>query len=71
MSNWGLVELGSLNPNLQRLTIYSESMDISGNGVRMLKKELHRISDRNLMLKIGPVPITPPPSELMDLARDM
>ncbi len=65
MSDWGLVELGNLNPNLQRISIFSESKDITGHGLRMLKQKLFRITDKNILLKIGLAPPTPP-AELLD-----
>jgi len=52
VTDWGLVELGSLNQNLRYLNVTTDSKYVSENGILLLRNSLSRISEQNFSVTI-------------------
>jgi len=53
LSDWGLVELGALNPNLEYLDIWTQSPNITQSAVAILKDSLPNICPRKFTVCIN------------------
>ena len=52
VSDWGLVQLGELNPGLEKLNLSAFQSDITQNGIEVLQKTLPRVCERKFVVEI-------------------